>query len=72
MLPGELMERSLANSPNIVWGTREETQMKAESHMVLDNGQQPKIQKQRTERKRETDWAMCFSYSVILALVWKF
>lgn len=48
MLLGGLMERSLANSPNIVWGVGKEMCMKTtESHMVLANGQQPKIQKQR-------------------------
>lgn len=50
MLLGGLMEKSLANSPNIVWGAREETEIKTtEIHMVLGNGQQPKMQKQRTE-----------------------
>lgn len=65
MLLGGLMERSLAKSPNIVWGAGEETYMKTtESHMVLANGQQAKIQKQRTERTLQSYRAMCFSYSL--------
>lgn len=46
MLLGGLMERSLANSPNIVWGAGKETWIKTtESHMVLANGQQSKNSK---------------------------
>ena len=46
MLLGGLMERSLANSPNTVWGAGEETRIKTtESHMVLANGQQSKNSK---------------------------
>ena len=47
MLLGGLMERSLANSPNIVWGVGEMCMKTTDSHMVVANGQQPKIQKQR-------------------------
>lgn len=50
MLLGGLMERSLANSLSIVWGAGEETWMETESHMVLANGQYPKIPNQRTEK----------------------
>lgn len=54
MLLGGLMERSLANSPNIVCGAGEETWRKTtESHMVPANGQQLKIQRKDGEKTPE-------------------
>lgn len=72
MLLGGLMERNLANSPNIVWGVGEKMCMKTtESHMVLANGQQPKIQKQR-KKTPELQRNVILLLSLTLALLWKF
>lgn len=75
MLLGGLMEWSLANSLHIVWGAVEELWMKTtESHMVLANGQQSKMQNQRTEEteKLQCNVFLLFFLSLILALLCKF
>lgn len=67
------MERSLANSPSVVWGAGEETGMKTtESHMVLANGQQSKIQKQRRQKTPKLCRNVSLLFSLALALLWKF
>lgn len=74
MLLGGLMERNLANSPNIVWGAGKEIEMKTtESHMVLANGQNQKFKsKGQRENSKATEQCVSPSLSLILALLWKF
>lgn len=60
MLLGELMERSLANSPHIVWGAERRYESKQESHTVLATGQQQlQLREQRNSEKKVSE---CFPH----------
>lgn len=62
MLLGGLMERSLANSPNIVWGAREEIEMKKQRAIwsyTMVNNQKFNSKEQRENSKATEQYVSC-------------